>query len=270
VAERSSAPGSRSDAAHASYEALGSDFEAHDPREMYSYMYSKFRSDYTLMESVGVDGKSVLNIGCSFPIDEIYYARKVASWTAIDLSPQSIKGAEELLHHELHPDLAKKFSFEVADATDLPFDDDTFDMSISMSTIDQIPSAYARQKSIDEMARTTRPGGHVIVTAANWWCLPYAAGIWKMTREKTLHYGYAYLFTPPKLRKMGELAGLRPVGFASSIAPPDVWLEGYPLIVRWPAQLVFKFLRGWAYFGRRVGYVFEKPTRSAGSASPTA
>jgi SAM-dependent methyltransferase len=252
-------PASRSETAHASYEALGANLEQHDPRDMYSYMYSKFRSDYTLMESVGVEGKSVLNIGCSFPIDELYYARKASRWVAIDLSPQSIEGAETLLRRELHPDLAEKFSFEVADACELPFDDDVFDMSISMSTIDQIPSAEARQKSIDEMARTTKPGGHVIVTAANWWCLPYAAGIWKMTREKTLHYGYAYLFSPPKLRRMGEQAGLRPVSFASSIAPPDVWLGGYPAVVRWPAKLVFRFLRAWAYFGRRVGYVFEKP-----------
>jgi len=242
-----------------SYEKLGAELDQHDPRDQYSYMYSKFRSDYTLMERVGIDGKSVLNIGCSFPIDELYYARKAASWTAIDLSPQSIQGADTLLRRELHPDLAKKFSFEVADATKLPFEDNTFDVSISMSTIDQMPGAGTRQKSIDEMARTTKPGGYVIVTAANWWCLPYAAGIWKMTREKTLHYGYAYLLSPPKLRHMGELAGLKPAYFASSIAPPDVWLEGYPVVIRWPARLVFRLLEVWGYFGRRVGYAFQKP-----------
>ncbi len=265
MSERNDELASRSEAAHASYEALATHFEEHDPRDQYSYMYSKLRSDYTLMERVGVDGKSVLNIGCSFPIDELYYARKISSWTAIDLSPQSIEGAEEILHRELSPELAKKFSFEVADATDLPFDDDTFDVSISMSTIDQIPSAWARQKSIDEMARTTKPGGYVIVTAANWWCLPYAAGIWKMTREKTLHYGYAYLFTPTKLRKMGESAGLEAVYFASSIAPPDVWLGGYPAIVRYPAGLFFRFVRRWSYLGRRVGYAFQKPLPASGA-----
>ncbi len=264
MSERKNELKSRSEAAHASYENLATHFEEHDPRDQYSYMYSKLRSDYTLMERVGIDDKSVLNIGCSFPIDELYYARKVSSWVAIDLSPQSIEGAERILRRELSADLAKKFSFEVADATALPFEDDTFDVSISMSTIDQIPSAWARQKSIDEMARTTKPGGYVIVTAANWWCLPYAAGIWKMTREKTLHYGYAYLFTPTKLRKMGESAGLKPVFFASSISPPDVWLGGYPAIVRWPARLVFRGVRGWSYLGRRIGYAFQKPSASDG------
>ncbi|MGH2747327.1 MAG: class I SAM-dependent methyltransferase [Actinomycetota bacterium] len=253
--------GSRSQAAIASYEALADEFEQHDPRDQHTYLYSKLRSDYTLMEFVGVEGKSVLNIGCSFPIDELYYARKAGQWMAIDLSQRTLDAAEACLKKELHPNLAAKFSFQYADACDLPFDEDSFDLSISMSTFDHIPSASARQKAVDEMARTTRPGGHVIVTVANRWCFPYAAGIWKMTRESTLHYGYAYLFSPIELRKIGERAGLKPVAFASSISPPDVWLPGYPFFVRWPAKVVFRFLRWWGYFGRRVGYAFEKPAR---------
>jgi SAM-dependent methyltransferase len=262
-APKGSYEGSTSDAAMTAYEHLGDELAEHDPRDQYTYMYSKFRSDYTLMESVGVEGKSVLNIGCSFPIDEIYYARKVGSWTAIDLSPTSLKAAEEIVKRELHPDLASKFSFREADACDLPFENDTFDMSVSMSTIDQIPSREAHQKSVDEMARTTKPGGHVVVTVANRWCLPYAAGIRKMTREDTLHYGFAYLFSPVEIRNIGLRAGLKPIAFASSICPPDVWLGGYPRYVRWPATLEFKLHRAAGYLGRRVGYVFEKPGRPA-------
>lgn len=253
-------PRSSSDAALKSYEELGARMDEHDPRDQYTYMYSKFRSDYTLMERVGVTGKSVLNVGCSFPVDELYYARKVGSWTAIDLSPQSVEGARRILHRELHPDLAAKFSFRLADACDLPFQAGTFDVAVSMSTLDQMPPE-SHQKAVDEMARTTKPGGHVIVTVANKWNLPYAAGIWKMMRDKTLHYGYAYLFTPAELRRIGERAGLRPVSFASSIAPPDVWLAGYPAIVRIPAALEFRLHRAAGYLGRRVGYAFQKPNR---------
>src|SRR5690349_22321945 len=107
-------PNSRSEVAHSAYQELGARFAEHDPRDQYTYMYSKLRSDYTLMEFVGMDGRSVLNVGCSFPIDELYYARKIGHWTAIDLSPQSIEGAEKLLKRELHPDLAAKFTFKVA------------------------------------------------------------------------------------------------------------------------------------------------------------
>ena len=112
MVETNTKPKSKSEAAHSAYEELGTRFEENDPREQYTYMYSKLRSDYTLMEKVGMDGKSVLNVGCSFPIDEIYYARKIGHWTAIDLSPQSIEGAEQILKREVdakaHADLLRE------------------------------------------------------------------------------------------------------------------------------------------------------------------
>jgi SAM-dependent methyltransferase len=259
MADVSTQTGSRSEAALASYDALAAEFAQNDPRDQHTYLGSKLRSDYTLLELVGVEGKSVLNVGCSFPVDELYYARKVGNWVAVDLSGPSLEAAEAILKRELHPDLAAKFSFRVADACDLPFEDGTFDISVSMSTFDHIPSAEARQRAVDEMARTTKAGGYVIVTVANRWCLPYAAGIRKMTREKTLPYGYAYLFSPPEIRRIGERAGLRPVAFASSIAAPEVQLPHYPFYVRWPAKLAFGALRVGSHFGRRVGYAFEKP-----------
>jgi ubiquinone/menaquinone biosynthesis C-methylase UbiE len=268
IAGVSADTGSRSEEALASYDALAGDFEQNDPRDQHTYLGSKLRSDYALMEFVGPEGKSVLNVGCSFPVDELHYARKVRSWVAIDLSGPSLEAAEAILKRELHPDMAAKFSFRVADACELPFDDDTFDIAVSMSTVDHIPSAEARQKAVAEMARTTKPGGHVIVTVPNRWCVPYAAGVSKMTREKTLHYGYVHLFSPPEIRRMGERAGLKPVAFASSIASPEVWLPGYPFFVRWPAKLAFGALRVGSHFGRRVGYAFEKPARPARGSTP--
>jgi SAM-dependent methyltransferase len=242
----------------AAYEQHARQWNDADPRDQYTYMYSKMCCDYTLMEKVGVAGKHLLNVGCSFPVDEIHYARKIGRWTAVDISPESLKMAERILTRELHPGLAAKFSFEYGDACALPFDNDTFDVSISMSTFDHLPTPYARQKAVDEMARTTKPGGHVIVTVANWWNLPYAAGIRKMTRDNTLHYGYAYLFSPIEIRGIGRKAGLEPVHFASSISPPNVWLPGYPALIRYPAHVAFKAIRMAGYFGRRIGYAFAK------------
>ncbi len=242
----------------AAYEEHARHWNEVDPRDQHTYMYSKMCCDYTLMEKVGVSGRHVLNVGCSFPVDEIYYARKIGRWTAVDISPESLKMAEHILKRELHPELASKFSFQYGDACGLPFANDTFDVSISMSTIDHLPTSYARQKAVDEMARTTKRGGYVIVTVPNWWNLPYAAGIWKMSREKTLHYGYTYLFSPSEIRGIGRRAGLEPVHFASSISPPSVWLPGYPAIVRYPTRLAFKAIHVAGYVGRRIGYAFVK------------
>jgi N-methyltransferase StaMA len=256
---------SRADEAIAAYDAKArAGWRDEDPRDDPTYMASKMRADYALVDAVGIEGKRVLNIGCSFPIDELHYARKMGarkegSWTAIDLSADSLRVAETVLRSELHPDLAAKFEFREADACALPFEDGSFDLAVSMSTFDHLPTARARRKAVEEAARVVRPGGHVVVTVPNWWNLPYAAGIWKMSREKTLHYGYVYLFSPRLLRKVLRRAGLEPVRFASSIAPPRVWLPGYPWPIRWAATAVFGLLRLAGFFGRRIGYACVKP-----------
>src|SRR5258708_38436774 len=122
MSETNSKLNSSSEAALASYEDLGARMNEHDPRDQYTYMYSKLRSDYTLMEFVGMEGKSVLNVGCSFPVDEIYYARKIGSWVAIDLSPQSIEGAEAILRRGGSPDRSGKFSFKGGPACAVAFE----------------------------------------------------------------------------------------------------------------------------------------------------
>ena len=45
MVDTSTKPKSRSEAAHSAYEELGAQFEEHDPRDQYTYMYSKLRSD---------------------------------------------------------------------------------------------------------------------------------------------------------------------------------------------------------------------------------
>lgn len=240
------------------YDEMAHHWNTMDPRDQHTYMISKMRSDYALMDKVGVENKHVLNVGCSFPVDEIYHARKVAHWTSVDISKESLKMAETILKRELHPDLASKFTFQYGDACALPFDDNTFDVAVSMSTIDHIPTAHARQRAVNEMARVTKHAGYVIVTVPNRWDVPYAAGIRKMAREKTLHYGYAYLFSPFEIRQIGMRAGLRPICFGSNVAPPEVWLPGYPIYVRYPAIVIFELIRLAGYFGRRIGYAFLK------------
>src|SRR5258708_28043039 len=61
---------------------------------------------------------------------------------------------------ELARGKARDITFDVADVTALPFDDDTFDIaSISFG----IRNVGDPAKAIAEMARVVRPGGHVIV-----------------------------------------------------------------------------------------------------------
>ena len=47
---------------------------------------SKMLCDYALLGNVKLLGKKVLNIGCSEPIDEVYWINLVEEWHALDIN----------------------------------------------------------------------------------------------------------------------------------------------------------------------------------------
>src|SRR4051794_19180704 len=140
----------------------------------WNYLTTKQLTDWALIEDAGIDGATVLNLGCSFPIDEIRFAHRVKHWMATDLGEETIRTAERAARAQLHPDLFERLGFQVADGTALPFEDNTFDVTVSFSTVDHVPSADGRQRFVDEMGRVTRRGGQVVLTAPNRWCRGYA------------------------------------------------------------------------------------------------
>jgi SAM-dependent methyltransferase len=50
-----------------------------------------------------------------------------------------------------------------ADATDLPFDDDSFDATLSVAVLHHLSSINRRIKAISEMARVTKKGGKLLI-----------------------------------------------------------------------------------------------------------
>ena len=63
-----------------------------------------------------------------------------------------------------HPDtqgLAGSMVFQEADSLDLPFADNSFDVSFSISSLEHMPDPV---KAIDEMVRVTKPGGLITFT----------------------------------------------------------------------------------------------------------
>jgi SAM-dependent methyltransferase len=55
--------------------------------------------------------------------------------------------------------VADRIQVQTADITELPFDDDNFDVIVSSLVVHNIPGADARAKAISEAARVLRPGG---------------------------------------------------------------------------------------------------------------
>jgi ubiquinone/menaquinone biosynthesis C-methylase UbiE len=229
-----------------------------DPRDQVAYMASKFQVDYRLMGMIDIKGKRILNIGCAFPVDELYFASKIGEWVGIDLSAETIKMAQTVTQRELSPDLAAKMRYEIQDATKLDFPDNSFDIGLSFSTFDHIPSHEKRQAAINELARVTKPSGYVIVTTPNRRHLLYYARSKNQQAKGMSHYGYEYCFAPEELKSMLETAGLKPLNFVSTFTYRQLNLDLSPAWQQPLLQVGIGLANSLGYFGHRMGYLTRK------------
>jgi ubiquinone/menaquinone biosynthesis C-methylase UbiE len=110
----------------------------------------------SLLDHVDLDGsRDVLELGCGGGhVSRFMAIQHGLSVTGTDVDPYMIQGAEGRLEG------VDGLRLMVADATDLPFEDDSFDMALSFNVlhhIDNWPSA------ITEVGRVLRSGGHYLL-----------------------------------------------------------------------------------------------------------
>ncbi len=96
------------------------------------------------------EGK-LLEVGCSMGNDTIQFARRGMKVSAIDLTPAAIDLIR--LRFKLY---GEQGDFRVADAENLPFDRDTFDVVYSFGVLHHTPDTAG---AIEEIRRVLRPGG---------------------------------------------------------------------------------------------------------------
>jgi len=100
-------------------------------------------------------GKKVLEIGVGTGSDHLQFAKAGAILTGIDITPKSIELTKKNLElHGYHSNLL------VADAENLPFENNTFDVVYSFGVLHHIPDT---QKTINEIYRVLNPGGKAII-----------------------------------------------------------------------------------------------------------
>jgi len=163
-------------------------------------------------------------------------SRVFASYIALDISAERI--AAEGVPFQV---MANNLNY------DLPFPDETFDVSIAMMVIEHLFNPF---HSFREIARTTKRGGHVFINLPMLTSIKnralLAAGRLPMTSSKNWWQleewdgGHLHYFTIPTVRRLGEKYGLQmtrlyPVGRM-------LWLKEL-----WPAmfchELSFHFRR---------------------------
>lgn len=107
------------------------------------------------------EGKRALEVGCGTGLILEHVAKVASSAKGIDLSPGMLEKARE-----------RGLDVREASATELPFDDASFDLCYSFKVLAHVPDI---EKAIREMARVTVSGGTILAEFYNPWSLRYLA-----------------------------------------------------------------------------------------------
>ena len=122
--------------------------------------YQRYNVYYSFIPSIAEfefhPGEKVLDIGVGLGTDIVSYAKNGAIVSGVDLTENAIEVTKN--HLELFNLKAEKLV--VADAENLPFDDNHFDVVYSFGVLHHTPNT---EKAIAEALRVLKPGGKVIV-----------------------------------------------------------------------------------------------------------
>jgi len=106
-----------------------------------------------------LSGLRVLEIGCGRGEFTRLLAERGAVVTGMDVSEYAVSRAAALVAE--FPDADTR----TGDICDIDFPDGTFDLVVSLETIEHSPSV---PKAVSELVRVTRPGGRLIITSPNY------------------------------------------------------------------------------------------------------
>lgn len=158
------------------------------------YHFDKLHHLLRLVPFDGMRGKKVLDVGCGAGVDLLRFAKGGAIVTGIDISSSAIALAKQNAAYQgLEADL------RVADAEQMPFEDETFDLVFAHGVIQYSGST---QRVIDECRRVLRKDGEAIFQAYN--RHSWLNALSKLMRVGLEHEGAPVLrkFTPGELKAM--------------------------------------------------------------------
>jgi tocopherol O-methyltransferase len=188
--------------------------------------------------------EQILDVGCGIGGSSLYLATKFnASATGITLSPVQ---AERASDRARAAHLEERTTFQVADALNLPFSDQSFDLVWSLESGEHMPD---KQQFLRECYRVLKPGGHFIM--ATWCHRPTQSGD-PLTAAEQKHlekiyrvYCLPYVISLPEYAAIAEALGfqsLQTADWSKAVAPFWDVVVGSALT---PAALIGLVRSGW-------------------------
>ena len=112
-------------------------------------------------------GKYVLDVGCGVGVTPCFIAKRYdCRVVGVDISEGMIERSEERAKRE---GVTHRVELRVADAQDLPFEDDLFD-AVIIESVTAFPED--KQRAVNEYVRVTKPGGYVGLNESTWLKVP--------------------------------------------------------------------------------------------------
>ena len=125
------------------------------------YHFEKLHYLLQLVDFDGYRGRTVLDVGCGAGVDLARFAKGGADVTGVDLAASVVALARtNFTQQGLHG------HFEVADAEQLPFVDNAFDLIYGHGVVQYTPNPG---RMLEECRRVLKPGGEAIFQVYNRW-----------------------------------------------------------------------------------------------------
>jgi 2-polyprenyl-3-methyl-5-hydroxy-6-metoxy-1,4-benzoquinol methylase len=122
-----------------------------------------------------IRGARVLEIGCGSGEFSKVLGERGALVTAADISPAAVERTKRLTK-------GLSVTCDVADLMALPYRDESFELVVSLETLEHTPSPF---QATAELVRVTRPGGRLIITTPNYMSLMgISRGLMRLTGRR--------------------------------------------------------------------------------------
>ena len=181
---------------------------------------------------VPVESKRILEIACGRGGFARFLASKGAVMFAADFSATALQLTQAKMHRA---DNEKPIhvGFAQADAQQLPYTDESFDIVVSCETIEHLPDPYS---ALLEMARVCRSGGLLYLTTPNYLNAMGLYNVYARIRRKKASPGsdqpFDRIFLFPQVRRMLKRAGWKIVQSDGTVHQFPIWPGHNP----WRAQ----------------------------------
>ncbi|AFZ43592.1 Methyltransferase type 11 [Halothece sp. PCC 7418] len=155
--------------------------------------------------------QNILDVGCGIGGSTLYLAQKFnATAQGVTLSPEQAKRGTE---RATEANLADRARFQVANALDLPFADQTFDFLWSLESGEHFPD---KAKFLQEAYRVLKPGGKLLM--ATWCHRPTDSLAGELTTDEKQHlaeiyrvYCLPYVISLPEYRAIAQEVGFQEI-----------------------------------------------------------